>query len=143
MYDMDVVFRRSSAIPSITLAVMLLAISCGGGGGTPPPAGSIPVELKEWQVVVTKTVPAGSRTFAVKNTGSSAHELTIIKTDKPPEQLQHDGSRVTEPKLAESEVLNPGQSTVLTVQLAAGKYVFICNQPGHYPLGMRTQVTVQ
>jgi uncharacterized cupredoxin-like copper-binding protein len=125
------------------LSATFLALAACGGGGTPPPSGSIPVDLKEWQVVVAKTVPAGSVTFAIKNSGSSAHELTIVKTDKAADKLANDGAKVTEPIFAESVVLNPGQTGTLTVQLGAGSYVFICNQPGHYPLGMRTSVTVQ
>jgi uncharacterized cupredoxin-like copper-binding protein len=31
----------------------------------------------------------------------------------------------------------------LTIALPAGKYVFICNEPGHYALGMHTGVLVR
>ena len=126
------------------LAVALIAAGCGGSGAPTPAPGGPTVEMKEWQVIVTPaTLKAGSNAITVRNTGSSAHDLTIIKTDKPADQLANDGAKVTEPAFANTASLNPGQTATVTVDLAAGKYVFICNQPGHYPLGMRTGVTVQ
>lgn len=131
-------------LPFALLGLVVLA-ACGGGTATPSAApGSPTVEMKEWTVVVTPaTLTAGNVTLTVKNTGSSAHDLTIIKTDKEPDKLATDGSVVTEPKLFETQAINPGQTTTATVSLAAGNYVFICNVAGHYPLGMRTKVVVR
>ena len=36
-----------------------------------------------------------------------------------------------------------GKVSVVTADLAAGKYVVICNIAGHYQLGMRAALTVQ
>jgi uncharacterized cupredoxin-like copper-binding protein len=38
--------------------------------------------------------------------------------------------------------LNPGQSGSLTVTLAPGKYVLVCNVPGHYGAGMWAEFDV-
>ena len=38
--------------------------------------------------------------------------------------------------------LDPGKSDTLTVDLTPGKYLLICNVPGHYGAGMWTEFTV-
>ena len=38
--------------------------------------------------------------------------------------------------------LDPGASGSLTVALQPGKYLLICNVPGHYASGMWTEFTV-
>ncbi len=126
----------------VLIAVLLLA-ACSGGSA-PPPAGDVNVELRDFEVRMAKTtLPAGQAKIVVRNAGSSVHELTIIKTDLEPEKLVVDGAKAKEDGLVtKSADLNPGATATLTANLAAGKYVFICNQPGHYALGMRTRVTV-
>jgi uncharacterized cupredoxin-like copper-binding protein len=37
----------------------------------------------------------------------------------------------------------PGQSRTLYTVLTPGNYVFVCNLPGHYRLGMRAALVVQ
>ncbi len=130
----------------VVIGLLLALGALAACGGTAPPTSTTgpTVELKEWQVVVKPAaLRAGRNVLTVRNMGSSLHELTIVKTDKAADKLANDGAKVTEPILAISATLNPGQTTTLTVDLAAGNYVFICNQPGHYPLGMRTAVQVQ
>jgi len=54
-------------------------------------------------------------------------------------------SRVDEDKAGDNgEVseLDPGVSGALTVALQPGKYVLICNVPGHYSAGMWTEFEV-
>jgi uncharacterized cupredoxin-like copper-binding protein len=134
---------RYRSIPLALVAAALSAVAACGGGGAPPPPGSIQVEMKEFQFVMPSTpLKAGSTTFFVRNTGSSAHDFIVIKTDKPVDKLAYDGTKVTEPSLGGTMAVNPGQSATLTVDLTPGKYVFVCNQPGHYPLGMRIAATV-
>ena len=43
----------------------------------------------------------------------------------------------------EVEDIAVGASEELTVDLKAGHYVVICNIPGHYQAGMRTEFTVE
>jgi len=38
--------------------------------------------------------------------------------------------------------LAPGKSGVLRIALKPGKYILYCNAPGHYALGMWTEITV-
>ncbi|WP_245455931.1 sulfocyanin-like copper-binding protein [Mesorhizobium sp. M7A.F.Ca.US.008.03.1.1] len=39
--------------------------------------------------------------------------------------------------------LDPDKSGTLTVDLKAGKYLLICNVPGHYGAGMWAEFTVE
>lgn len=125
--------------------LLLVAAACGGGGGGTP-TGDVTVELRDFEVRPSLTqVKAGSLKIAVRNASASqVHELTIIKTDLDPDKLPVEGSAAKEDgKVAKSKDLNPGTSATLTVDLSPGRYLFICNQPGHYALGMRIRVTVQ
>lgn len=126
--------------------MLILAAACGSSAPQPPP-GSIVVDLKDspYQVAIANTtLPAGSSTFFVRNAGTIAHDLTIIKTDLAPDKLPQEGGKAKEDgRVAGTKTLNPGQAETLTVTLQAGKYVFICNEAGHYALGMHTQVIVQ
>ena len=129
----------------ILSAVALVSAACGTATAQPPtPAGANTVELTEWRVVVPSSAPqAGSLTFVVKNTGAIAHDLTILKTDLPADKIpQANGKASEDGKVAGTALLNPGQSVTLTVTLEAGNYVFICNELGHYALGMHTAVKV-
>jgi uncharacterized cupredoxin-like copper-binding protein len=135
---------RAPLLVSVS-AVALVSAACGSATAQPPvPSGAISVELTEWRVVVPSSTPqAGSLTFVAKNTGSIAHDLTILKTDVPPDKIQQANGKAQEDgKIGGTAVLNPGQSTNLTVTLQPGNYVFICNELGHYALGMHTAVTV-
>ena len=136
---------RAPFLLTLSLVALVSAV-CGGAIAQPPPApsGAITVELTEWRVVVPNTTPqAGSLKFVVKNTGSIAHDLTILKTDLPADKIpQANGKAQEDGKIAGTAELNPGQSTQLTVTLQPGNYVFICNELGHYALGMHTAVKV-
>lgn len=124
------------------------------------PAGGTVVEvlLNEFAVVPDKTtVPAGSITFNATNQGpDDEHEFVIIRSDLAPGALPTgaDGS-VPEDEVDfvdEIEGLAVGASGSVTVDLAAGKYVLICNivqtEPdgtieSHYQQGMRNALTVE
>ena len=89
---------------------------------------------------------AGSITFTVSNTGTQIHEFVVVKTD-----LKADALAVVDNKIDES-VLTPvdeiediavGANPRLTVDLAAGHYVLLCNIESHYEQGMRADFDVK
>ena len=88
-----------------------------------------------------------SVTFNITNQGPSSHELLAFRTDLPDDQLPlgPDG-RINEdalPKVLDTQTdLTPGIQRSLTVPLSPGRYVPVCNLPGHYKMGMHTVVTV-
>ena len=70
---------------------------------------------------------AGTYTFEVTNTGNMPHDFVV----------EQGGSDV-----AATEVLRPGQSATLEVELAPGDYVFYCSVGSHRAAGMEVSVTV-
>ena len=105
------------------------------------------------------SVPAGSVTFDATNDGpDDTHEFVVIMTDLGPTELPTDKDGVVEETGEGMEVIDEiedipvGETQSLTVDLAAGNYVLICNilqeEPGgvleaHYSEGMRTTFTVE
>lgn len=93
-------------------------------------------------------VKAGKVTFNVTNGSKDrVHEMIVVYLANPSRQLPYINAqnRVDEDKAGDKgEVsdLKPGASGTLRVNLKAGKYLLICNQPGHYAAGMWTEFTV-
>jgi uncharacterized cupredoxin-like copper-binding protein len=122
------------------------AASSAAASSSASAGGSIAVQLSEWKVVPTPaTAPAGSVTFAVTNAGTMIHEFVVVQTD-----LKADALAVVDNKIDES-VLTPvdeiediavAATPSITVDLAAGHYVLLCNIETHYEQGMRADFDV-
>ena len=69
---------------------------------------------------------AGTISFVIANEGSMPHDFAITI----------DGERY------KTEMIKPGSSGSLTVELPAGSYEYICTIPGHDVLGMKGTFTV-
>jgi len=139
-------------------AVVMAAfmVACGGDDDGAK-ASKVDVALKEWTIAPsTASVKAGDITFTVSNNGTTAHEMVIIKSDLAPDALPVDeNGKVLEDDLDaidEVDAFAAGTTEELTVNLAAGKYILICNilenPPGqeavsHYQNGMATAFTVE
>jgi uncharacterized cupredoxin-like copper-binding protein len=125
--------------------------SAAAGGGT-----TVAVTLQEWSVLpAPDSAPAGSVTFQVTNNGpEDVHEFVVLMTDLDPGALPIDeNGAVTEAGdgvevVDEIEDVAVGATQELTMTLAAGKYVLLCNvydeteKEAHYKMGMRTPFTV-
>ena len=94
------------------------------------------------------SIPAGEVTFQVTNTSKGTiHEMVVFPLDKGETQLpiNKDEERIDEDSahdLGEVSEMDPGQSGALTLNLKPGKYVLLCNVPGHYMNGMWSILTV-
>lgn len=129
--------------PTSTAAAPTAAVP---GTGT-----AIKVAAKDYSFTLDKSSgPAGDFTFSATNAGPTDHEFVIFKTDLAADKLPliPDKSKVDEggsgvDHIDEIEDLNIGDTKALTVKLAAGKYVLVCNLPAHYTQGMFTAFTVQ
>jgi uncharacterized cupredoxin-like copper-binding protein len=94
------------------------------------------------------SVPAGDVTFDVRNRSTTlVHEVVIVRLDHAGQDLPYDPHerRVAEGNvhsLGEVSDLLPGGHGTLRLALAAGDYMLICNQPGHYHSGMKLPLTV-
>ncbi len=105
--------------------------------------GTVRVDLGEWAVKSSaQQAKAGKVHFIATNSGSTEHEMIVIRTDKPASDLGT-GARISE-KGSAGEIGEFGagkvQSTTLT--LKPGHYALICNIAGHYAQGMRTDFEV-
>lgn len=156
--------RRSliiNTMGALSLAVVVAACASGAASPSSPPAASAPaassveVTLQEWAVVAASTsVSAGSVTFNVKNIGpNDVHEMVVLKTDLAPDAVpaNADGS-INEAgagveALGEVEDVAVGSTKAVTLDLAPGKYLLLCNivdgDQVHFKLGMRTAFEVK
>jgi iron uptake system component EfeO len=116
-------------------AAAALTTGCGGESSTANSAGGdaaagapIPVKAGETSCEVGRaTLPAGTHTFAVTNTGSQVTEFYVYAP----------GDRV----VGEVENIGPSLTRNLTVELPAGTYQTAC-KPGQVGKGIRGALTV-
>jgi uncharacterized cupredoxin-like copper-binding protein len=127
-----------------------------GGSGAQTGSGAVDITLQEYAIIPgAASTPAGSVTFNVTNKGpDEVHEFVVIQTDLAPDALPtgKDGSVDEEGEgvvpQGEVEDVAVGDTPTLTLDLAAGSYVFICNivdtdtGESHYQQGMRVGFTV-
>lgn len=94
------------------------------------------------------TAKTGVVTFQVTNSSKDTiHEMIVMYLADPSKPLPYISAdnRVDEDKAGdkgEVSELNPGASGTLTVFLKPGKYLLICNVPGHFEAGMWTEFDV-
>lgn len=94
----------------------------------------------------TSSIPAGSVRFDVSNDGKIEHEFVVIKTNLAPDKLPLKGGEADEdagPSPGEIPSVKVGKEKQLEVSLKPGKYVLICNLPGHYKAGQSTGLDVK
>jgi uncharacterized cupredoxin-like copper-binding protein len=168
---------KRTVAKSAVSALTIVLVACSAGEASPPAdvsqppstadgtasgslsQGVVAVSLSEMHLAVSsETAPSGKVTFQIKNSGELPHELVVIRTDKDADELpvEADELPVEEVKVVErrlkivarSEHLQAAQEATLTVDLAPGHYVLICNLSGHYEQsqfgpGMRADLEVR
>jgi uncharacterized cupredoxin-like copper-binding protein len=119
----------------------------------------VDVTTQEYAVVPAQdSVAAGRVTFKVTNQGpDDEHEFVVVKTDLAPDALPTKKNGSVDEEGAGIEIVDeiepfaPGKTKRLTVDLAPGSYVLLCNvvlkedggTESHYQEGMRTAFTVE
>ena len=108
--------------------------------------------LVEWAIEAPTEYLAGEVTFTAVNGGGLPHELVVIAGESYEALPKEDGGKVIEDELAtgaligRTDRLTAGDSAELTVDLAPGNYVLICNLGGgpnsHAGRGQRLDITV-
>jgi uncharacterized cupredoxin-like copper-binding protein len=93
------------------------------------------------------SVPAGAITFNVTNMSKEViHEMIVVPvTPGKPLPYLAGQQKVDETKiksLGEVSELDPGKIGKVTLNLAKGTYLLLCNQAGHYAAGMWAVFTV-
>ena len=132
---------------AMATALVLLA-GCAAQGAQPGTGGQVSVTLTDTGVTLAQTsVGSGPVTFKVKNAGSIVHELVVVRTDIAQDKIQpntDEPSKMSEEGTqGESGDLEAGLTKDFTLNLSAGKYVLMCNQPGHYMAGMHIAFVVR
>jgi len=104
----------------------------------------------EFKIDISTTQAPGNTTFVFSNAGSLTHEVLVFRPSLPENQLAVDGDgNLSEDaagmnKISDGDNINPGQTQTRAVDLTTpGRYLFVCNLPGHYKAGMFTWVTVK
>jgi hypothetical protein len=119
------------------------------------PKATVEVQLSEYAIVPEPTtVQAGPTKFVVRNDGHIAHELMIVRYDGDPGGLPlnpvggADTSKLPDDAVAGwIRQFDPGDACSGTFDLAAGRYVVLCNLVDdatnpHYGQGMRMSFEV-
>lgn len=112
---------------------LALVVACGGGGGSPSgsgaPAGSTQVTVMDFSFKPKDmSVHSGKVVFFLINSGPAAHDMLIADS--------------TGKTVARSSLVQSGDTFTFTVDsLAAGKYLFYCDVPGHRAAGMEGTLT--
>lgn len=125
---------RAASLLAVAFAAVTLA-SCASSQGkvgttqvTETAKGpAVEVILKDYEIVMPESVPAGTITFNITNAGSHSHNLEIdLRGTK--RRLDHD--------------LKPGDTKTLTVALTPGTYDVKCPVSFHAMRGMKRTLTV-
>lgn len=151
--------RFDLVVASVAVAVVCLAALIATSTTQPSHAkGPAPVvslevgaALSEWRVELSRTTLAPGRyTFRIANAGTVQHELIAFKLTSAGAVIPLDAKNdVNEeaPSLenvTDGDNIDPGKQQTRTIDLATpGTYMFMCNIPGHYRLGMHTIVTAK
>jgi len=131
---------------ALLLGLAVTIAACAPAADNIPADVDVAVHMQDYRVLLsTAAAKAGTVRFGVKNEGNMEHSFELIKTDLPFDQLPTTGdAKAKEDGLVKQvKSLPVGKVSVVTADLAAGKYVIICNIAGHYQLGMRAALTVQ
>lgn len=138
----------------LTLPVAALALSlsaCGGSGSAKSDGGaSVTATQREFSITLSTTsAKSGSVSIKTQNSGKTDHELVVFRTDLPETALPLGPDGKVDEKGAgithldpEAEGVAPGKNKSVSVDLAPGRYVLVCNLPGHYTQGMHAVLTV-
>ena len=126
----------------------LAAIASASTAPSASPASASSVSLTEWTVAVSGTIKSGKTDLTISNVGVAAHELLVFQSDLDPSayptdkagDIVEDGPGVN--LLSDGDNIDPGGTQTRTIDLAPGKYLFVCNIPSHFKQGMFTVVTV-
>ena len=128
------------ALPLVALVAAVVVVSPIGAS---PSKTLVKVQLKEFKILPSPlTAKRGAVSFSVKNSGKIDHEFVVLRTNTPPAKLPVKGGKAVETgRVGRVGPLEAGTSKSLNLTLKSGKYVLLCNLPGHYQAGQRIGFT--
>jgi len=107
------------------------AIVPGVAASHAPVIDTIEVALLEYVIGIPRVLRAGSHALRVSNQGFEIHNLKLLESR---------GDSVVWQTGAD---INPGQTGVFEVDLAAGSYTLLCDVAGHDTRGMKVTIEVE
>jgi len=154
--------RTQSKLLIIALPIVMvgaLSVTACNDHTAPSPV-PVNVTLRSFNISLDRSsAPRGTVVFRAHNAGTDdIHEFLVIKTDRAPNALptEDDGSYLENGPgttlIDEIDEVAPGATRELSLDLAEGNYVLICNMVHveddgsvevHYALGMRTAFRVE
>lgn len=88
-----------------------------------------------WSLVPSRTrLPAGTIHVELWNDGQDVHDVEVQRVNAAGE--------MTGPILASVHPTDPGDITHATWHLKVGRYELYCSMPGHFAMGMHSEITV-
>lgn len=134
--------RPNLAVATAVAVVALAVAGCGGSSSstTKSATRSVTVSTSGAHAVKLEADASGALKFNTKTLSAKAGAVTITMNN--PSSLQHgiavEGNGVDK----DGKIVGQGGTSVLAVQLKAGKYTFYCPVPGHRQAGMQGTLTV-
>ena len=111
---------------------------------TPAATTTVSIVLKDGKMAASvKAASAGRVTFAVKNSGKQSHQFVVIRSNLHHHLLPTKGKTAALAGVKAKTKVGRNSTKRLTLNLAPGKYVLICNEPGHYKRGEYLAFTVK
>jgi len=139
--------RARWAYPVLAAIAVTVTAMCGGASGGGSARASVVAEFKDFAIALDRTsVGAGRTAVGVRNTSAQEHMLVVLRTDFAPDKLPIDDKTLKakeDGKVGEIASIPGGRSASVTLDLAPGRYVLICNIPEHYTAGMYAALIVQ
>jgi uncharacterized cupredoxin-like copper-binding protein len=131
--------KRILALAAPVAVAAVAAAGCGGSSSSTT-AKSVTVSTSGARAVKLSADPSGALKFNTKTLSAKAGTVTISMNNPAP--LEHgiavEGNGVNK----DGKIVGQGSTSVLALQLKAGKYTFFCPVPGHRQAGMQGTLTV-
>jgi len=146
---------RARSLAAMALALLPLPLAaCGGNGAKASALGDgrmtqVRVTVTDYAIVPDPaTTVAGRVTFRAQNAGTDEHEMEVFRTDLEAGDIPVVEDRIAPQvpgleRIGEIEELDAGYAGVLTLDLPAGRYMLICDEPGHFRDGMWAEFQVR
>lgn len=140
--------RQAAALAAVALTVLG---SCRASPGLPKSPPVVDVTMSEYRFALAASVPAGRVVFRVANAGTQEHELALVVLPADYPENTMDQLRSTKRRALATRAYLPrrpgGASGTFAVELAKGRYAFMCFVPGadgeaHALKGMTLQFDV-
>ena len=131
--------RRACVVVLVAAAALATGVSLSVAASS---QSTLKYTLKEMSVAGKTSAASGRTTLVAKNNGTVEHELVVVRGTAP---LAVKSYKAVEAGrwLGEVEEIEPGKTGKVTLDLAPGKYLLLCNIVGHYQLGMKTVLQVK